>query len=226
MAKQSFDEIERYALIAVHGDKCYLCGKPLTLSTMEVDHIIPESLLIEPQRLGAVLEAFGFPATFDLHSFENLLPACDRCNNLKQTTVFEAVPIVMAYFAMARTKADRVREQIMRGLTDRQLKRALSMVKIAVRNGQFEDADLKELRVLVDPVVAAREPDDRRRPVLISQGLALVIKNGLVSVYRGRYGIGGAPSGDWVDPSFICPTCGATAWNGARCVNCGQLSDE
>lgn len=43
MAKHRFAAAERYAVFIAHGEKCYLCHRPVTIRTMEVDHIVPET---------------------------------------------------------------------------------------------------------------------------------------------------------------------------------------
>ena len=45
LSKYSFGAEERYAVYTVHGERCYLCGKPIDFASMEVDHVIPGSLL-------------------------------------------------------------------------------------------------------------------------------------------------------------------------------------
>jgi 5-methylcytosine-specific restriction endonuclease McrA len=87
-----FTPAERYAVFTVHGEKCYLCHKPINLRTMEVDHLIPESLKDDPVRLAAVLVALGRQLNFNLNTYDNWLPACGRCNNEKRNNIFEPSP--------------------------------------------------------------------------------------------------------------------------------------
>lgn len=81
MAKKIFTPAERYAVYTTHGEKCYLCTRPVDLASMQVDHIIPESLLDEPDRLAEVLDKFRLPREFDLNSYANWMPSCSQCNN-------------------------------------------------------------------------------------------------------------------------------------------------
>ena len=66
MAKGQFSDAERYAVNTVHGEKFYMCCEPINLFTMEVDHIIPETLLDDSERLATILMDYGFPGDFDL----------------------------------------------------------------------------------------------------------------------------------------------------------------
>jgi hypothetical protein len=44
----NFSPAERYAVWTAHGEKCYICTRPIDLKTMEVDHLVPESLIGDP----------------------------------------------------------------------------------------------------------------------------------------------------------------------------------
>jgi 5-methylcytosine-specific restriction endonuclease McrA len=67
MSSYKFIPAQRAAIYSTHGEKCYLCGKPISLKTMEVDHIIPESLLGKPKALNSVLNALGLPSNFAIN---------------------------------------------------------------------------------------------------------------------------------------------------------------
>ncbi|MEE1569438.1 MAG: hypothetical protein V1255_05940, partial [Alphaproteobacteria bacterium] len=60
---------QRFAIYVTHGERCYLCYAPIDLKTMQVDHIIPESLLKAPEKLAQVLHEFGLPADFNINSY-------------------------------------------------------------------------------------------------------------------------------------------------------------
>src|SRR5688572_29425581 len=105
MAKRDFNDEERYAVYTVHGEKCYMCGEPIDLLSMEVDHIIPEKCLDDPDGLAAILAGYGLPPDFDINSFANWLPSCKRCNNRKRDAVFNPTPMVQVELQRAADKA-------------------------------------------------------------------------------------------------------------------------
>ncbi|MFD1328723.1 hypothetical protein [Mycoplana ramosa] len=57
VSKYVFTVHERWAIFRVHGERCYLGREPIDLKTMQVDHIVPESLLDDPESLAKALEA-------------------------------------------------------------------------------------------------------------------------------------------------------------------------
>src|SRR4051812_27661656 len=76
VAKHVFSAAERYAVFKTHGARCYMCREPVDMASFQVDHVIPESLLDDPERLKHALADLGRLATFEINSFENWLPAC------------------------------------------------------------------------------------------------------------------------------------------------------
>ena len=87
MAIYKFTAAQRWAVFTVHHGRCWLCGDPVDLQSMQVDHIVPESLVKSPAKLAKVKKQFGLPASFDLNSFANWMPAHSSCNNRKRDIV-------------------------------------------------------------------------------------------------------------------------------------------
>lgn len=59
------NKIDRIKVHEKYGGHCAYCGKEITLSEMQVDHM-------EPKRIGGA------------DTFENYNPACRRCNHYKR----------------------------------------------------------------------------------------------------------------------------------------------
>ena len=83
MANQRFSNAFREALWEAHGQRCIYCSRPVAFRAMEIDHVIPESLLGDPSALHAMLQRLGVAPGFDLLGFENLAAACSPCNQDK-----------------------------------------------------------------------------------------------------------------------------------------------
>ena len=65
--RKSFTKKEREAVLAKFGGRCAYCGCPLTLKTLQVDHIHNVNM-------------YG-----DNHDLSNLFPTCRQCNFIKST---------------------------------------------------------------------------------------------------------------------------------------------
>lgn len=134
-SKYQFSLAQRFAVYTTHGGKYYLCRRPLDLETMEVDHVIPESLLADPARLAAVLKALGRPGGFDINSFANWMPACRPCNGRKLDSVFEPTPVVQLVLQQAAQKAGEAEELATEEVTRERVARALNVLRRAAETG-------------------------------------------------------------------------------------------
>lgn len=124
-------------MFKVYGERCYLCRCPLDLKTMEVDHLIPESLLEKPEELAQVIRSFALPGDFDLNSYENWQPSCRTCNNQKRAKVFEAAPIMLDQFVAARDGASTCREIENATVRDRDLATSLTHLERAMSRDEL-----------------------------------------------------------------------------------------
>jgi len=85
--KWSSKPAQWWTVYSVNAEKCYLDDHPMVGQSMQVDHIIPESMFRDSEELAKVLDLFIFPSDFSLNSYENWLPACPKHNNLKRARV-------------------------------------------------------------------------------------------------------------------------------------------
>lgn len=222
MSKYSFSPAERYAVFTVHGEKCYLCNKPVDLKSMQVDHVIPESLL-DSADLPEVLNKFGLSQEFQINDFGNWLPACQPCNGRKRNTVFKPTPIIQIELQRLADKEEEARNEAKRIVTNQKIENAINTLQRAgVDNLSREQ--VTELKPLVDYHFENPARDDANAPFRITQLYEVLSDDGAMQVVKGPFGIGRGP----VDPSpdARCSGCGFAAFNGARCVFCGMMDDD
>lgn len=138
MSEYKFSDAERWAVFSVHGDNCYVCRRPVDLFTMEIDHVLPESLLAKPEVLSEHLKSLGLPVAFDINSFENWLPICNGCNKAKSDKVFTPSLLIQGQLERARERAPNARHIAQEIPTQRQIARALGMLLRGVAGGATE----------------------------------------------------------------------------------------
>jgi len=224
--KYHFNDAERYAVYTVHGEKCYLNGEPLDLLTMEVDHVIPESLSDDPSKLQDVLAKFGLPKDFDLQSFANWLPACRPCNLKKRETVFSPTPLIQMQLQTASAKASKAAEMADSLVTHKSAARAWNTIKRADTKGELRADLLKAIQEFLSFHARQRAPETADQPLRLTPMVEVLTEHGGIRIVKGPYGIGGGPIHPSPGSNFRCGVCGGTEWNGARCVRCGQLNDD
>lgn len=226
MANYKFNLAERHAVYTVHKEKCYLCNGMLDMQTIEVDHILPESLLDDPPKLKSVLAEFGLNADFNLNSYANWKPACRKCNNQKRAKVFAPVPIVLIHLNEATSLAAEAAELEQEVIKQKEIQKALVTLVKAEEQRQLTEENKSFLKPLFDFQVEHRQEELQNEPVRFTPLYHVVSDNGQIQMVRGLYGFGVRPSTAFAHPSFDCPYCGAgAAFNGTRCVRCGQHSD-
>lgn len=147
VGKYKFSPHQRWAIFTVHGEKCYSCNKPLNLMDMQVDHIIPETLLGDPERLAKVRELFGLPTDFDINTYSNWLPACSKCNNIKRDRVFEPAPIFLIQLEIAADRAEDALRLEQQGIADNRISKLLNEMERAFG---LRRSDLAAIKFLSD----------------------------------------------------------------------------
>lgn len=229
--KHRFTIHERHAVYTVHNEKCYMCGRPLTMKSMEVDHLIPESL-VGSRELPDVLGRLGRASDFDLNGFENWMPACRECNSGKLDLVWEPSLEVQLHLQRAKDRAPEAARIAAETVSKRSVQRALSVLERATQDGTLTDDVRRSLRPLVEYQVGVRDPalNEADEPIRVTpeyevSPFEILSDDGMVQTARGPYGVGGGPSGGDVGPGMRCGVCGSKYFNGARCIMCGDMSD-
>jgi 5-methylcytosine-specific restriction endonuclease McrA len=109
MAKYQFSDIERMAIWLAHKRRCAYRDEPIIrLTDLQIDHILPESLLDKPHELEKIKSEYDLPSNFDINSYYNWLPSCSSCNRDKSARVFKKKAIFY-YLEMAESKHKRIK---------------------------------------------------------------------------------------------------------------------
>lgn len=226
LSTYKFKPSERYAVFTVHREVCYLCKQPIDMATFQVDHVIPEYLSEHPAYLQSVITSYGLSEDFDLNSFENWLPACARCNNEKRGATFEALPIFAVQLKKASGNADKARALEVEIKSKQTVSRAITIIETAHQQGTLGELHFSRLRPLVEFHQEHREPELASTPIMLAPLFEVLSQDGELLTVKGPYGIGVGRANPPSHGNFRCPSCGHSAWNGARCVVCGTQDDD
>ncbi|MFG0541588.1 HNH endonuclease [Pseudomonas sp. YQ_5] len=174
MSRYKFSSAERWAIFLVHGMKCYLCNIPIDLSTMVVDHVLPECLLDSPSACSAAKSKLGLPASFDLNSFENWLPACSVCNGTKSSVQFEPSPLIQVLLQKLAAKADEAHRISSKVVRDRQVANALNVLERAYESGVMLEEKARERLSVLWQFASVQELVDNGQPLRLTPSFYLV----------------------------------------------------
>lgn len=144
MANQKFSAAQRDALFRAHDGKCFYTRAALSIGGFQIDHIIPEKLLSDPEKLAELKVALQLPDDFDLLGFENLVPAASERNLQKSDMVFNEHD-ARYYLALARAKKARVEEELAKIQRRNTSGKALVLLQEALENGQLSPDDVARI---------------------------------------------------------------------------------
>lgn len=227
MSKYTFSNAERFAIYVTHGERCYLCSTPVDLKSMQVDHVIPEYLLTKEKELAESIYSLGLSPDFNLNSFSNWMPSCSPCNRKKLATVFRPSPIIQIVLQQASKKSGKAKALSEKTVSKRRIVNALSVLKIADEAGVLSEGFKKELQPLIEYQIQERLPEMQDQPIQLMPLYEVISEKNGLKIVKGQFGVGARPAGNNVHSSFDCPVCGTSgAWSGARCVVCGEMSDD
>ena len=154
--------------------KCYLCGVPLDLTSMTVDHVIPEQLLATPSLIDATKSELGLPASFDLNSFENWMPACGPCNVKKAALQFKPSLLIQTELQHLAEKADKARRVCEEIISTRKVSMALNVLERAQEGDGSLCEQTRERLVALLGFASERALVPSGQPLRLSQSFQLV----------------------------------------------------
>lgn len=123
----------------------------------------------------------------------------------------------------AAEKAEKTKGLADRRVTDRRVANAWNRIRTAIEQGSLNTALENDIKEFLGFHVSMRDIDVAGEPIRLAPGVEVLSDDGRIRIIRGPYGIGGGPSAP--SPHVRCPSCGHAAWNGARCVMCGEMDD-
>lgn len=216
MAKYKFSSAQRYAIFLTHGMKCYLCDVPLDLTSMTVDHVLPEHLLATPSLAASTKLALGLPASFQLNSFENWMPACGSCNAKKSELQFEPSLLFQVHLQRLVAKAEQARRLCDEIVSNRHVSSALNTLERAQESGRsFDNLEKERMSVLLG-FAADRELVIKGEPLRLKQSFQLVVTN-VEAATRWGATHWSMPPREPGEPSLVVLFCVERG----ECANCG-----
>jgi hypothetical protein len=111
MSNQTFTAAQREAFYRAYDGKCAYTRQPIDMSSFHIDHIVPETLSADQQRLAAVKAELGLIAEFDLFGYENLVPVTPGVNLQKGKIVFDP-HVARYYLGIAAAKKRALRKSL------------------------------------------------------------------------------------------------------------------
>jgi HNH endonuclease. len=141
--KYNFSFSERWAVFKAYGQVCIYCGNIVEWRDFEVDHIISESLLQEPDKFYTMIKEYGLGHDFSINSFQNWACSHQRCNRAKADTTFNKSR-ALHYLTIAEKKAKPA--QIIYNSTEKanKVNKILAPLRALIENGTISTREIIE----------------------------------------------------------------------------------
>jgi len=143
--KKKFSYAERFAVWSCHSKRCWLCTEPLRLAEATVDHVIPESLILDDAKRQAIFDSYGLSNEFNINGFENWLPAHSKCNQQKGNKTFEFIPGIRFILDKLLEKASRVKIESQKVSENVNKDKLFGTIFAAIEKKKVTSEELKEL---------------------------------------------------------------------------------
>ena len=160
---------------------------------MEVDHVIPESL-IGSLDLPGILKSLGRPSDFNLNDYENWLPSCRRCNGEKSNLVFEPAPIILVRLQKLADKKIKAVKMASDIVSKRKVKLALNTLLRARDADQLSADEIEEIQPLIDYHLSNTDRVATDQPFKLRPAYEVLFDDGNTRTIKGPFGIGGGPT--------------------------------
>jgi hypothetical protein len=141
MAEQRFNYFERRAIWEAHGRRCAYCSEPLSFGQLEIDHILPESLIRDAERWSRIRKEQDLPIEFNLRGYENLEPSCRVCNARKLAQPFPPGRTAIE-LGVARRAKSRIEDLIARFRTEDRKDKLRFAIAGALETGQLSEREI------------------------------------------------------------------------------------
>ena len=125
---------ERWAVFQAYEQTCVYCGDRVRWRDFEVDHIINQSLLKDPDKLDALMKDYGLASEFLISSFENWACSHRNCNRAKADTTFDKSR-ALHYLLIAGKKAKSARRTYQATEKANRVTKVLAPLRALMQNG-------------------------------------------------------------------------------------------
>jgi len=124
--------------------KCFYCGKPVDFMNLNIDHVLPQSLVNDNTKLDAVLRDYkiveNFP-DFSIDGLSNLVPSGASCNLLKSDTIFPK-DATLFYLTRTHNKLPKVVNELERLRTKAERGEVLGGLSTLLESGKLSEREI------------------------------------------------------------------------------------
>ncbi|MBL7113985.1 MAG: HNH endonuclease [Bacteroidales bacterium] len=233
MIKKTFNTPERYAIWKSLGPKCSWCKTPVEYQDCHIDHIIPEKLLEDEEKLKEVINNYALEESFDINSFENWVPVHPSCNLTKGDDVIEGAPIFLELLKKVKDKAEETARIFTKWHTQNKTAKLTTVIAREAEKGSLDKTTVSQIFAGIndseEPIVGLTGSTIDNQVFYvpsIETWKVIGSSDGLYELQKGEV-TGSAPINPYEHPELLCKNCKHYGpWDGNKCLSCGEYSFE
>lgn len=225
-----FSYKQRFAIWRHYEGRCYYCDHPIHFRELDIDHVLPERLLHAPAELARTIADFALSSNFRIDDYCNWLPCHSACNSTKGGRVPVVTPKLTEILHRCVRNADAVRNRVAQLEKEPKKEKLIVDLQTGLISGTITR---EELLAKLDELKKEEEQDqdynllqsEIHYHINTDRWREITVRGDIATVSDGRTG-GITPLNLQPHHTWQCPHCFSYGpWNGARCLNCGFLSD-
>jgi len=128
--------------------KCFYCGEPVDFMNLNIDHVLPQSLVDDSTQLDAVLRDYGivenFPG-FSIGGLSNLVPSHGASCNLRKSDTLFPKRATLFYLTLARNRVSRVVNELERLRATAQTGEVLGGLGTLLESGEVSEREVIDI---------------------------------------------------------------------------------
>ena len=144
MSSQQFSAAQREAIWLAHERKCAYTREPIDISDFHIDHIVPETLADDPDRLEEIRSELGLPPDFDLFGYGNLLPSKARANLQKGAMILDKARTNF-FLGIASSKISDIESNLKRIERRKNRGKAIVLLQQCLERGELTPDEVSDL---------------------------------------------------------------------------------
>lgn len=165
-----FSTSQRYGIFEAHNRCCYWCQEPLDWLSVQIDHIVPQSLLKNQDKLSEVLTHYALPHNYAIDDFANWVPSHGRCNGKKSDAILALSPAMVSVFHECAEKGAKAKSISEKWEKEGRFSKVESLLRTSVETGNLAQENLVALRLSLDSVILKQVTNQEDDHVCIGDG--------------------------------------------------------
>ena len=161
MSTTNFDDVFRVALWNTYQNRCFYCKEPLEWNQYQIDHLVPEWLQGNPEKLKQTIKDYGLDSDFNLNLAYNLVPAHTQCNKSKGGQLFEKATLLF-FIQLSKARQNTLNKQIELAKNKKNKDALFTKLHAALATGLI---DIKEMVKLIE---TAKENQWSSQPIQLN----------------------------------------------------------